>query len=173
MNALKAKPWAVLAMISLALNLFLGGLVLGKVLRPDRPPAHMGPISLFRASKELDPKSQELVDKVRDKHGDEIRERMGRTMTARTRAIDALCAEQFDEAAVRDTFDAFRKESDGAHDAMFASLVEVAKQMTPEQRKALGEALQKKGSGRRGKRGWSMGSDDPGPPPDPPSSVEP
>jgi len=158
MNALKAKPWAVLALISLALNLFLGGLLAGRLLRPDRSPREMGPISLFRASKDLDPGSREIVDRVRDKHHRSIRDTMGRAATARAAAIDALCAEQFDEAKAREAFQAFRKEMGGAQDEMHESLLEVAKEMTPAQRTKLKEVLLR---GREGRRGRPHGSMDP------------
>jgi uncharacterized membrane protein len=176
MNALKAKPWAVLALISLALNLFLGGLLAGRLLRPDRRPWEMGPISLFRATKDLDPGSREIVDRVRDKHRGNIRDTMGRAASARVAAVEALCAEQFDEAKAREAFQAFRKEMGGAQDEMHESLLEVAKEMTPAQRTKLKQVLLRGRKGRRSRPHGSMApfldGHPPGrePPPAPPSS---
>jgi len=164
MNALKAKPWAVLALLSLVLNLFLGGLLAGRLLRPDHPPREMGPISLFRASKDLDPGSREIVDRVREKHHRSIRETMERAASARAAVIDSLCAEQFDEAKAREAFKTFRTEMGGAQDEMHESLIEVAKEMTPAQRAKLKEVLLR---AREGRHGRPRGSARPfhGPPP--------
>lgn len=158
MNALKAKPWAVLAVISLTLNLFLGGLVVGRFLRPDPPPRDMGPIALFRVSRDLDPASREIIERVREQRREGISDAMHEAAEARMKAVDALCAEDFDEARAREAFEAFRKQSRRAHDEMHEALIDVAKAMTPEQRIELREVLQ------RGKRGKWRGRHHGGPP---------
>lgn len=147
MNALKAKPWAVLALISLALNLFLGGLVVGRMLRPDRSPADTRPISLLRSSRSLDPAARAIVDRAREKHHRDIRGSMARVGAARLAAVEALCAPDFDEAKAREAFAAFRKEVNFSHDKMHESLIDAAKQMTSQQRADLKEALMRD-------RGW-------------------
>ena len=161
MNALKAKRWAVLALISLAFNLFLGGLALGKLIRPEHPPRDMGPIAIFRASRDLDPGSQKIIDRIRKEHHDEIGNGMRGAAEAREAALDALCAEQFDEAKAREAFDVFRERSQRTHGQMHESLIAIAKAMSPEQRVRLREVMlrdRKKGGGR-----WRGPSGHPGP----------
>lgn len=156
MNALKAKPWAVLALISLALNLFLGGLLVGRMLRPDRPPPDTRPISLLRSSRDLDPEARAIVDKAREKHHRDIRRSMTQAGEARLAAVEALCAKDFDEAKVREAFLAFRKEANVSQDKMHEALIDAAKQMTPEQRAVLREALMRE-RGREKMRGRPRG----------------
>ncbi len=150
MNAQNAKPWAVVALVSVALNLFLGGLLLGRSFRPDGPPADVGPISLLRAPQNLDPAARKIVDETREKHHKGIRRSMAKAGRARLAAIDALCARDFDEAKAREAFQAFRAETNVAHDVMHESLIEAAKQMTPEQRAVLRETLLRS----KGREGW-------------------
>jgi uncharacterized membrane protein len=156
MNALNAKPWAVLALLSLAVNLFLGGLLLGRTFRPDRPPADVGPISLLRSPQDLDPAAREIVDRTREKHHKGIRRSMAKAGRARLAAIDALCASDFDEVKAREAFQAFRAETNIAHDTMHESLIEAAKQMTPAQRAVLKDTLVRSG-GREGWKGRGRG----------------
>ncbi len=161
MNALKAKPWAVLAVISLAVNLFLGGLVAGKFLRPGPPPpGDFGRIALFRGSRDMDPQTRKIVDQVRDRHRDGIRSSIWASRKAREAAIDALCADDFDEAGARRAFGEFRERSERARSEMHEALIEVAGAMTPDQRVSLREALTRRDKhGRR--RGRPPGSGHP------------
>jgi Spy/CpxP family protein refolding chaperone len=156
MNAHNAKPWAVLALLSLAVNLFLGGLLVGRTFRPDKPPGDMGPISLLRSSQDLDPAARQIVDRTREKHHKGIRRSMANAARARLAAINALCARDFDEAKAREAFRAFRAETNVAHDTMQESLIEAAKQMTPEQRAVLKTSLVRSGV-REGWKGRGRG----------------
>ena len=172
MNTHNAKPWAVLALLSLALNLFLGGLLMGRSFRPDKPPADVGPISLLRSPQDLDPAARQIVDRTREKHHKGIRRSMAKAGRARLAAIDALCAREFDETKAREAFQAFRSETNVAHDAMHESLIEAAKQMTPEQRAVLKDTLHRSGvrEGWKGRGRGPGGRFRDGIPPGPPSA---
>ena len=139
----KAMVWAVVALLSLATNLFLGGLLLGKSFRPDRPPGGIGPIALLRPPQGFDPATSEIVERTRQKHHHGIRKAMTRMGEARAEAVEALCAKEFDEAKAREAFRAFQSVSNTAHESMNESLMDAARQMTSEQRELLRESLHK------------------------------
>ena len=137
----RARVWAVSLLLSLALNLFLGGVLLGRSFRPERPPSPMGPLALLRAPQELDPAARDVVDRTREKHDKEIRRAMRHASKAREEAVDALCVEDFNESEARRAFRLFRAEMEVAHEAMNESLIETAKQMNGAQRSVLREEL--------------------------------
>ena len=183
MSAPKAKPWAWIAIVSVAINLFLAGMLVTQFVR--RPPrGEMGPISMRGLAAAVDPSARPVVERVRDEHRDRIVAKMREAGMARRNAMDALTAEDFDEAKARAAFDAFQQKSDEAQKEMHGSLIELAKALPPDQRAKMREALRHGHRGRFGGpprgRDSSMGprpmpfdegeSADPTPPPPPPGS---
>ncbi|MCL2824862.1 MAG: periplasmic heavy metal sensor [Polyangiaceae bacterium] len=149
---MKAKHWAIAGVLSMALNLFLGGVLFGKFFRPDKPPPGIGPISLLRVPPDFDPATKKIIDNSREKHHDEIRRAVRQASTARFAAIDALCATDFDETKAREAFLDFQAKTASAQSAMNDSLVDAAKLMNPEQRALLKDSLVRGASeGRRGR----------------------
>lgn len=154
-----AKTWAVIAVLSLAANLFLGGLLVGRSFRSDKPlppPSVIGPIALLRSSQDLDPAARQIVENAREKHREEIHRSMMSASRSRRAAIEAVCAKDFDEAKAREAFRAYRDQTVRTHDVMHESLIDAAKQMTAEQRMVLREVLMRSG-GRGGWKGRGRG----------------
>ncbi len=151
-----AKRWAIALLASLAVNLFLGGMLVGRWI--ERPKAgasvqgERGGLSLPRLRRHLDPPAQATLDEVVAKHRPEIRDRRRKAGRARRRAMAALVAEPFDQAQARAALDEFGDKSlamqQGAHEAM----LELAASLTPAERQRLREAMASRRKGLEGKR---------------------
>jgi uncharacterized membrane protein len=148
---------AIALSISVALNLFGAGFFVSRALhrghRPHLSPAHelvdgspfMGPRGLLGDG--MPPQLAPRVREVMRAHGKQLREGRGELREHRRAVEQALRAEPFDAAALATTLAALRASTHAAQERMHAALVDVAKTLPPEQRRAL--AL--RGKGRRGR----------------------
>ncbi|MBW2525155.1 MAG: periplasmic heavy metal sensor [Deltaproteobacteria bacterium] len=155
MSQLLAKKWAIALVVSLALNLFLGGMMTGRWMsKPPAPPGHgMGMrVRSVEASlrRHLDPSVHGTLKEIDAKHQETIRTHMKEANQASRRASKALVAEPFDEEAARQAFAEARAKQAAARKAMQDALVELAAALPPGERKKLRKALGR-GEGRRGK----------------------
>jgi len=145
MNRLLAKHWAVALVISLALNLFLGGLLAARWLsRPAGGQLGGRPMRLQSLKRQLDPAVHETLDRVTKKHEPRIHDAVDAAREARQDAMEALSAEDFDEARARAALADFRSKSTGVHEAVHEALLELAAALPQDQRASLGAALSKK-----------------------------
>lgn len=150
MSRLLAKHWAIALVVSLALNLFLGGMLAARcVWHPKGPPHGMRRMPLQALRNRLGPEAHAAIDQVDAKHSEAIRERMHEAREARRRAMDALTVDPFDETKAREAHADFRSKEAAAREAMHEALVELAAALPAEQRAQLGTAMSK----RRGRRG--------------------
>ncbi len=164
MSRLLAKHWAIALLISVALNLFLGGLIAARYMRGPRGGPSMGRHYLrFDGLRQvLGPEAKDAIDQVDAKYSDSIRQKMREAMEARRAATEALTAEPFDAEKARQAHaDLIAKET-AARGATHEALVELASALPAEQRAKLGEAMSKRGKrghgkGRRVRRGDGAG----------------
>lgn len=151
------RRWRLIAIISIALNLFLAGLMAGGFLRKgrgDRPPPAARAFTMKGAGRALGPEVRPVVDEIRQAREGDRKAHFERLRTAANDATAALEAEPFDPkklddalAELRSVHAAFQQESHG-------EFVQLAERLTPEQRKALAVAHQRFGKrGGRGPRG--------------------
>lgn len=158
MTRLLAKKWAIFLVLSLALNLFLAGMLTARWwLRPSPPPHHakgMRVRSLERTlGRHLDPSVHDTLRRIDAERRDTIERRLEQAREAGGAAKATLATEQFDRARAEQAFADFRAKSAAAKEAMHEALIDVAEALPPEQRVKLGEAWER-GPGPRGRRGW-------------------
>lgn len=155
MSVSKTKFWAIVALLSVALNLFMIGLIVGRVLQPEPRVPDRRPFLMLRSVRELAPQAQQIVNRTEEQFSDRITENINQVQQRRKVAIDALCAPQFDEPMVREKFVQLRDVLAASHDVMHESMIVAAKQMSPEERKQLYEAMTRdRGPVKRQGRNW-------------------
>lgn len=100
------KTLAILLFVSLALNVFMvgavvGGLVVGQKFRADRPAMARGGQPLWAAANTLPPEQRRAYRKLLRGEAGEVRDGMREARAARAQAWRQLGAEPFDPAATR------------------------------------------------------------------------
>jgi len=143
---MRTNRWLIGGLIaSLALNLLLVGMVIGR-LSGFGPPPGMGPdptAGFFRVL-------GFLSDERRAAITPELREKMGKVMPMLRKlrhdqhdVFAALTAEPFDASALAQTLADLRTNLTMAQVASHQSFVEMAKSLTPDERRALANALRR------------------------------
>ena len=136
-----AKRLSIVLAISVAVNLLLGGIMLGRAFRHrHQPPFDVGEPPGMHA--ERDRRKGPLRDLFRE-HGDALREKRRSMGDARRTAREALEAEPFDRAALERALEGLRKETVASQEIMHRAIVEAAATGPPEERKKLGRALER------------------------------
>lgn len=153
MTTERGRVFAVLFVISLGINLFLGGVIAARWIAEPPASPDMRPLSVGSLRGALGPGANGMVDDVMAGRRGEIRARMQEAAQARDRAQQALSAEPFDPQKARQELANFRHKSALAQQSMQEAIVELAAKLTPQQRKRLHWVLQGPGAGRgRGPR---------------------
>lgn len=134
-------PWtkrlAIALAVSLALNLLIGGFLLGRGLRrPEQHGPFMRPMPSALHARERGPWRKFLQG-----HRDELRARQGALRAARRDAREALAKPNFDAAELERTLAAVRAETAQGQEQLHRALVEAAKSASPEQRRELARFL--------------------------------
>ena len=160
---------SILLIVSLALNLFLvgtivGGLVVGQRLRIHRaPPVVAGP-ALWAAGRELPPDLRAAYREVLRGEGGDSRRQLRAAREARTEAWKGLAKEPFDAEAVRRQLATARAQDSQARGALEDRIVAFADTLSPEDRARFVEGLARRGRQgpppARGER--QLGRGDPG-----------
>jgi uncharacterized membrane protein len=143
-----AKRLSIALAVSIALNLLLAGILVGRAFHrgplPDRdkPALH----------RERDGRRAPLRGLYRE-HDDELRDKRRAIGAARRTARAALEAEPFDRAALERALEALRKETGASQEIMHKAIVDAASKGSPEERKKLGFALDRTALGPDAPRG--------------------
>lgn len=139
-----SRKWLIaLLVVSLAVNLALGGFLAGQMSRPDRPAMLDPSLSLFRVVRELpEPRREEFRPTLRA-HFRELRGDI-RQLRAAQRGIDAaLTAEPFRPEALSDALAQFRTALLDSQQRNHRLLVDVAATMTAGERARLVEEMKR------------------------------
>ena len=148
MNAIRTKPWALLFLISLALNLFLAGMMAGRWLHRGKPGEGMG------MGRVVPPESQPVARRVMASHRAAMGERSREARESRKRAIEALSAEPFDAARASAALKEFRAKAALVDDEMNTAMVELAGALPPGQRAQAAKNLERGGGPRFRMQRW-------------------
>jgi uncharacterized membrane protein len=143
-----AKRLSIVLAISVAVNLLLGGIMVGRAFRHRHQPHDGHEQPGMRA--ERDGRKGPLRGLFRE-HGDALREKRRSMGDARRAARAALEAEPFDQAALERALEGLRKETTASQEITHRAIVEAAAKSPPEERKKLGRALEHLGTGREGR----------------------
>ncbi len=152
MTAPRGKLCAFMLVASLALNLFLGSVFATRWVRHPAPGFQPNAFSMFRMRRVLGPDAAPTFDKVWAQHDVELKARMHDAAQARERATRALEADPFDAAKAAAALADFRAKAALVQESMHGAVVELAADLTPEQRHRLAEALDRSGPGAMGGR---------------------
>jgi uncharacterized membrane protein len=139
-----AKRLSIALAVSIAINLLLVGIWVGRVFQRPRPPRGEHEMPALHA--ERDGRRGPLRGLYRE-HGDELREKRRAIGDARRSAREALEKEPFVRADLENALATLRKETGSSQEIMHRALVAAAEKGTPEERKKLGKALERFGVG--------------------------
>jgi uncharacterized membrane protein len=138
-----AKRLSIALAVSIALNLLLAGIFVGRALhRPPRLPERE--MQALRGEREG---NRAPLRRLLREHGDELKERRGAIGEARRTAQAALEAEPFERAALERALESLRNETVASQKIMHGAIADAAAKGTPEERKKLGHALDRVGLG--------------------------
>ena len=146
-----AKRLSIALALSVAVNLLLGGILVGRAFtKPHRGDVAREVPALHAPERE---ERRGPLRKLYREHGEEFREKRRAIGEAREAARTALEAEPFDRAALENALATLRKETVANQEIMHRQIVAAAENGSPEKRKELGHALERGGLGRHGERG--------------------
>ena len=155
MSALSLKKLGVLLFVSIAFNLFLGGLLVGSDMRHwvgghsgfDRghhsghggpgKMSHGGRRSLMGMHRVLGPEGQEVARDVMAGHREEMRPRFKAMRVAHPGVKDALLAEPFDGMALREAFTSLRTRGVEIQTAIHGAMTALAERLDSEDRRKI------------------------------------
>ena len=135
--------WALMA--SLALNLFLGGVIGVRFWRehwrdgPERMAGQLGPTARLAAA--FPESGREKVKAALDAKQQELRDRGREFRRTRAEALQVLSAEPFDRAKVTAAFAEARRTADAMSMIAQDAIIEAGEKLTSEERKALRDRL--------------------------------
>jgi uncharacterized membrane protein len=138
-----AKRLSIALAVSIALNLLLAGILVGRAFhRPPHPPERETPA--FRGERDG---NRAPLRKLLREQGGELKEKRRAIAEARRTAQTALEAEPFDRAALERALEALRDETVASQKIMHGAIADAATKGTPEERRKLGRSLARVGLG--------------------------
>jgi uncharacterized membrane protein len=141
MNGSKSRRWAIALVASLALNLFLGGMFVASwgIQIGPRDDAAANPFAVFWARNALGEPAGAMLRRVWGRHAAEFRPRVREMRVARRHVSERLAAADFDRAALVEALADLRAKTLASQGAMHAALVDLAGELTVEERRDLAE----------------------------------
>jgi uncharacterized membrane protein len=128
------KLLAAALAVSVALNLFAGGVFLSRHL--FGPPHHGGWAAKRAAVEVLPDPERERIDAIWERGREAVREELRGMREARQQYRDALTAEVFDPAAAQAALDKLYAHKEQTRASLEAKIEEIAASLPPDQRRA-------------------------------------
>lgn len=146
----RATKWLVLALLaSLAVNLFLAGLMVGRLLRsePERPvattdpPGRRSPLAgvLRQTMERLPPKDRKAFRAALEEHRESLRAASLALAEARIKVRWTLQADAYDPIALNTAFSELKTRSLTFQDALHTAVADAMKRLPPKARRGLAE----------------------------------
>jgi len=141
---------SIALLASLALNLFLGGMLTSQWIFADRKdrPHHVGRFDRQGARAAIDEQYRPAVDAVWQRHKAALRGRVRAVREVRRRLRQQLVAEELDQAALAQTYEELHARGLAARNLLGKPLAEIAAALPAEERKRYFQA----GFAKSGKR---------------------
>jgi uncharacterized membrane protein len=124
----------IVAVVSIALNLFLAGNLLGRHFRGPMPPPNFEQ-RIHNLWRELPAADQSIAQGVLDQHNTEIMEKWRAFRPANQHVVQVLHADQFDPVEAKTALDTANQLGTELKIAIQNALIEVAQKISPEGRK--------------------------------------
>lgn len=146
----KQRFFAIVLVISLGINLFLGGIVVGKYFGNISEPrfSHPAPppmrLKIPWMIESLSEEGQAKVRPLMRKHRQQIKHKMHRSRQTRHQVHQLLTAPDFNADALSEALAKLSQQRVEAQKTMHAFLVKIASQLSEEDRQRLSEATQKR-----------------------------
>lgn len=147
---------SIALLASLALNLFLGGMLSSQWIFADRHdrPRHVGRFDREGARAAIGEQHRAAVDAIWQRHKTALRGRVREVREVRRRLRQQLVAEQLDQAALAQTYEELHARGLAARNLLGKPLAEIAAALPAEQRKRYFQAGFAKSGKRRPDRGF-------------------
>ena len=143
----RGRAIAIALFASLALNLFLGGVMVGRWLAPQPPTAAFeaggfgGLIANMRAAAATLPAEQQAaLREAMGHHRSEIREELIALRDARQAALATLVAEPFDRVSTEAAFAELQQQSQAVQTAIHEAMLDAAERLPGDARRQLVES---------------------------------
>ena len=127
---------AVIAILSVALNLFLAGNQLGRQFRGSPPPMNFEQ-RLHGWWRDMPAADQSIAEDIMRQHIGEIQEKWRAFRPANQHALQLMRAENFDPAEAKAALDIANQRLADLKAAMQSTMIEIAQKISPEGRKHL------------------------------------
>ncbi len=148
---------AIALVVSIALNMFLGGMIASAWIarrhfqnefRPGGESGAMaGPSEMRRGLTKLDPAARQTARRELESHRDALRQAGGDMLRARRDLQEILRQDEIDPAALDKAFAEIRRTSDAAQAETHRALADIVIQLPPDQRRRFLEAALRRGTG--------------------------
>ena len=141
---------------SLALNLFLAGLLAGLLVRGEPTRGERGPRpsrSLMAAAERFDPQDRDGFRALLKQRARESRPRVRALREARREGAAAVAAQPYDPVTARAAFERARIQELALRRELEAEVLAFAARLDPQERAALAEAMRRRGGRGTGGRG--------------------
>lgn len=134
---LRRRRWLGIGLaVSLGLNLLLIGFVVARAVYPV--PRMLGPhMTLYHAAEELSPESRDIVRRVMKARSDDFHAHVRGLKQERRRLNELMMTERLDEAAVAQSLREIRRHNAAIQEEIHAATLEIARQLSADERKRL------------------------------------
>lgn len=143
----RRRVFGILLTVSLAVNLFVVGILIGVVATGGGPWAHRGLdpwAGGFQASPAfmaLEPESRQLAIERFQENEDALRDQTRALRRAQREVVRTMAAESFDPAAAGEALQALRRQTDAIQEIIHNYLVDLSRNLTPDERERLGRSI--------------------------------
>ena len=151
----RSRLWSVVFIISLGLNLFIGGLMIGHAVlaRSDFGIVRSSPYNVFWAGRAAGPEARALVRDIWETHREEIRVSVAALRNSQQNVVQNLSMGQLDNEALQAALAELRSRTMESQAIMHRDFIELLVSLTAEQRAEIALAAQQMGRNRGRRNG--------------------
>ncbi len=151
----RSRLWSVVFIISLGLNLFVGGLMIGHAVlgRSDFGIVRSSPYNVFWAGRAAGPEARALVREIWETHREEIRVSVAALRNSQQNVVHNLSLGELDNEALQAALAELRSRTMESQAIMHRDFMELLVSLTAEQRAEIAMAAAEMGRSRSRRSG--------------------
>lgn len=144
----RSKLWSIAFIVSLAFNLFIGGLMIGHAIygRSDISIARSSPYNVLWASRVAGPEARQHVRDLWEANQSEIRANISALRQSQRAVIEGLVATDLNEASLQSLLRELRERTMSSQAMMHRDFVTLLGNLTPAQRAEIAQAARRAAS---------------------------